>query len=229
MPLPLSLIEAFAQIQASDLVSGTITNTEVQKFVKLLNSAIPSKDRVALYSIYRFNRNKYFADKKRFLLDIKSFHPYEAMILWTDYDDILSFFNLTRKIFLGWDKVKMRYRGHVLSQRNENAKESSMDTQHAPSPEETSMDTQHAPSPEETSMDTQHAPSPEETSMDTQHAPSPEESSMDTQHAHSSEETSMDAPQPIEQIKEETFHQSMDDMDRVFEYMRQKQIRIVSI
>jgi hypothetical protein len=37
------------------------------------------------------------------------------MILWTDYDDILKYFELTDKIFLGWDRFINRYKGYTIS------------------------------------------------------------------------------------------------------------------
>jgi hypothetical protein len=52
-------------------------------------------------------------DQERFLNDIKGLGPYEAMILWTDFKDILTYFNLTGKMFLGWDKKINRYKGFI--------------------------------------------------------------------------------------------------------------------
>lgn len=115
MTLPKQLTQSFDEINASPLIAGSITKKDVQLFVDCINRAIPSPRNPMLYSVYRFNRTKYIADKERFVNDIKGFSPYEAMILWTDFKDILSFFQLENKIFLGWDKANNRYRGFALS------------------------------------------------------------------------------------------------------------------
>lgn len=116
MTLPKQLIESFEEIKASPLVSGDITKENVQTFVDALNRAIPSPMNQMTYTVYRFNRIKYLADKQRFINDVKEFTPYDALILWTDFKDILSFFKLEGKIFLGWDKSNNRYRAYIHSQ-----------------------------------------------------------------------------------------------------------------
>lgn len=116
MSLPSQLIQSFANINSLPLVSGDITRDNVVAFVNLLNNSIPTQLNPIAYSIYRFNRKRYLTDKTRFISEIKDFEPYNAMILWTDFQDILSFFNLDGKIFLGWDKTKNRYRGFVLDE-----------------------------------------------------------------------------------------------------------------
>lgn len=114
--LPKQLLNSYSQIQSCDLVANnSITPNSVKAFVDAINHAIPAPSNPMFYSIYRFNRSKYLADKQRFLADIKSFEPYDAMILWTDFKDILEHFSLTGKIFLGWNKSTSRYRGYVLS------------------------------------------------------------------------------------------------------------------
>ena len=114
MALPKQLIHSFEKIKSSQLVTGTLTAESVQTFADLINRSIPSQTNSISYSIYRFNRTKYIADRARFVNDIKLFQPYDALILWTDYQDILSFFKLDTKIFLGWDKRTNRYRAHIL-------------------------------------------------------------------------------------------------------------------
>lgn len=115
MSLPKQLIDSFSEITQSPIVNGVITKENVQSFVDCLNRAIPSSLNVSMYAVYRFNRSKYLLDKPRFVSEIKEFSPFDAMILWTDFSDILSYFKLTGKIFLGWDKNKNRYRGFILS------------------------------------------------------------------------------------------------------------------
>jgi hypothetical protein len=108
------LIECFEDIKSSKLANGVIRQDAVREFVDILNRAIPSQFNTAIYTIYRFNRSKYLLDKAKFVADIKDFAPYDAMILWTDFSDILAFFGLTNKIFLGWDKKNNHYRAFIL-------------------------------------------------------------------------------------------------------------------
>lgn len=114
MSLPKQLITSFEEIKSSPLTSGHITKENVQFFVDTLNKAIPSSSNPIAHTLYRFNRTKYISDKERFVNDIKDFKPYESMILWLDFKDILSFFKLEGKIFLGWDKSINRYRAFIL-------------------------------------------------------------------------------------------------------------------
>lgn len=114
MSLPKQLITSFEEIKSSPLTSGHITKENVQFFVDTLNKAIPSSSNPIAHTLYRFNRTKYISDKERFVNDIKDFKPYESMILWLDFKDILSFFKLEDKIFLGWDKSTNRYRAFIL-------------------------------------------------------------------------------------------------------------------
>ncbi len=116
MALPSQLIQSFEALKASPLAAGEMSKLNVRYFVEMLNRAIPTSMNPVVYAVYRFNRTKYITDRERFIQDIKDFVPYEAMILWTDFKDILAFFNLAGKIFLGWDKANNRYRGYVLSQ-----------------------------------------------------------------------------------------------------------------
>jgi hypothetical protein len=68
------------------------------------------------YTLYRFKRTKYIAEKEKFIADNTDYQPYEALILWLDFKDILTFFKLDGKIFLGWDKTNNRYRAFILSE-----------------------------------------------------------------------------------------------------------------
>lgn len=115
MSPPKQLTESFAKIKELPLLAGYITRANVAVFVELLNKAIPSSMNPTAHAVYRFNRSKYIADKTRFVNDIKGFETYEAMILWTDFADILAHFGLENKIFLGWDKNNNRYRGYVIT------------------------------------------------------------------------------------------------------------------
>ena len=111
------LIECFEDIKSSSLANGVIRQESIRDFVDILNRAIPSQFNTALYTIYRFNRSKYLLNKAKFVAEIKDFAPYDAMILWTDFSDILAFFGLVGKIFLGWDKKNNHYRGFILQPR----------------------------------------------------------------------------------------------------------------
>lgn len=117
MSLPKQLVECFEKINLLN-IHENLTKENVKTFVELLNRAIPSAMNPVSYAIYRFNRTKYIADKTRFVKEIKDFPPYNSMILWTDFKDILSAFKLEDKIFLGWDKNNNRYRAYLI---NENA------------------------------------------------------------------------------------------------------------
>lgn len=111
MSLPSSLLSSFDELKRTPLVySSLISQSSCRQFASILNRAIPSPRNVQDYSIYRFNRLKYLSDKPRFIGDIKGFSPYEALILWTNYEDILAYFGLSGKIFLGWNKRNHRYR-----------------------------------------------------------------------------------------------------------------------
>ena len=114
MSLPKQLIQSFEDIKSSGLVSGILTESNVQIFTDILNRSIPTAMNPVSYALYKFNRSKYIANKERFVQDIKDFAPYDSMILWTDFKDILSFFNLEGKIFLGWNKNQNRYRSFLL-------------------------------------------------------------------------------------------------------------------
>ena len=116
MSLPKQLIQSFEDIKSLHLVLGELTQANVQLFVDLLNKSIPSPMNPMAYTLYRFNRSKYISNKQKFLDDIKNFAPYDSMILWTDFKDILTFFKLDGKIFLGWDKNNNRYRGFILAE-----------------------------------------------------------------------------------------------------------------
>lgn len=116
MSLPNQLIKSFEAIQTLPLLQGNVSNESVQSFVKELNFAIPSPLNPVSFAIYRFNRTKYLRDKVRFVSEINTFSPYDAMILWTDFKDILQHFGLEGKIFLGWDKINKRYRGFPLAE-----------------------------------------------------------------------------------------------------------------
>jgi hypothetical protein len=115
MSLPKQLIDSFTKIKLLPITEGNVSNDTVCDFVNLLNKSIPSSLNTIAYTIYRFNRTKYILDKKRFINDIKGCTQYESMILWTDYKDILSYFGLENKIFLGWDKVTNQYRAFILN------------------------------------------------------------------------------------------------------------------
>ncbi len=119
MSLPNQLIQSFETIKALPLVQGIVTKESIQAFVSTLNASIPSPLNPVAFSIYRFNRVRYNADKARFVSEIKLFAPYDSMILWTDYKDILVHFGLSNKIFLGWDKINKRYRGYLLDTSSE--------------------------------------------------------------------------------------------------------------
>ncbi len=129
MSLPKQLIESFETIKGSRVIGGDFSRDALREFVETLNNAIPSPYNSNAYTIYRFNRFKYLSNKERFILDIKDFKPYDALILWTDYMHILTYFNLVGKIFLGWDKAKNRYRACPLSNNTQQKQTTQLDVQ----------------------------------------------------------------------------------------------------
>lgn len=120
MTLPNQLLQSFDEIKQCDLVLGFISKTNVHNFVNLLNRAIPSSLNPIAFTIYRFNRSMYLRDKKKFIEYIKDFDKFQAMILWTDFNDILEYFNLVGKIFLGWDKSRNQYRAFIVQSKESN-------------------------------------------------------------------------------------------------------------
>lgn len=118
MSLPKQLTECFDELKLLDL-RNSLTEESVQAFVDILNQSIPSPSSEVHYAIYCFNRTKYLTDPKRFIADIRGFRPYDAMILWTDYKDILVYFGLKGNMFLDWDCETGRYHGHLLQEKVE--------------------------------------------------------------------------------------------------------------
>lgn len=114
MSLPKQLIDSFTEIKKSRAVQNDFSEDALQEFASILNRAIPSPLNSSAYAVYRFNRFKYLANKDRFIADIKDFQPYDSLILWTDFGNILEYFNLKQKFFLGWDKMKNKYRACPL-------------------------------------------------------------------------------------------------------------------
>lgn len=113
MSLPKQLLKSYSTISNCDLVVNNKVNPEsIEEFVVELNKAIPTKTNILAFTIYKFNRNKYLSDKVRFINDIIGFPYYEHMILWCDYNDILKYFKLEDKIFLGWDRYNNCYKAY---------------------------------------------------------------------------------------------------------------------
>ncbi len=108
------------------VVNGKVSEENIKEFVNELNKSIPVKDNVLAFTIYKFNRNKYLANKNKFLDDIIGSQYYENMILWTDYDDILKYFKLENKIFLGWDRYTNRYKAYTPRTQSSNKKNESI-------------------------------------------------------------------------------------------------------
>ena len=119
MSLPKQLIKSFDNILQTELVQlKQCSQKNINEFVIELNKAIPDRSNTHAFMIYKFNRNKYAADKARFIKDITNFEYYRSMILWTDYSDILQYFDLKNKIFLGWDNIKNYYHAHPLNAKS---------------------------------------------------------------------------------------------------------------
>ncbi len=117
MSLPKQLLDSFEAIKSSRVVFGDFSKDALREFVDLLNASIPSPYNASGYVIYRFNRLQYLSDREWFVGHIKDHKPYDALILWTDFSHILAHFGLTGKIFLGWDKIRNKYRACPLTNK----------------------------------------------------------------------------------------------------------------
>lgn len=110
MSIPRQLVKSFDTIRNCKLVATKdATDENLKEFGKAMNSAIPDTTNQISHMIYKFMRGMYLSDKQKFIDHIKSMHHYEAMILWTDYDDILNYFGLNGVVFLGWNKTVNKY------------------------------------------------------------------------------------------------------------------------
>lgn len=110
MSIPRQLVKSFEIIKDCKLVvTKDPTEDNLKEFGKAMNNAIPDQANQISFMIYKFMRGMYLSDKEKFLNHICGMNHYEAMILWTDYDDILQFFELTGTIFLGWNKSVNKY------------------------------------------------------------------------------------------------------------------------
>jgi hypothetical protein len=110
MSIPRQLVKSFDIIRNSNLVVTKEPSDEnLREFGKALNNAIPDDSNQISYMIYKFMRGMYLRNKSKFIQFIMGMQHYESMILWTDYDDILSYFELTGEVFLGWNKSVNKY------------------------------------------------------------------------------------------------------------------------
>lgn len=110
MSIPRQLVKSFDIINNSKLVvTKDPSDDNLKEFGKAINNAIPDDSNQISYMIYKFMRGMYLKDKSKFIQFIAGMQYYEAMILWTDYDDILKYFELTGVIFLGWNKSSNKY------------------------------------------------------------------------------------------------------------------------
>ena len=115
MSIPRQLIKSFEIIRDCKLVvSKDPTEENLKEFGKAMNNSIPDQSNQISFMIYKFMRGMYLNDKKRFLNYILGMPHYESMILWTDYSDILQFFELSGVIFLGWNKSVNKYQAAKL-------------------------------------------------------------------------------------------------------------------
>ena len=110
MSIPRQLVKSCDIIRDSKLVVTKVASDEnLKEFGKAINNAIPDETNQISYMIYKFMRGMYLRNKPKFIQYIMGMQHYEAMILWTDYDDILQYFELTGVVFLGWNKSVNKY------------------------------------------------------------------------------------------------------------------------
>ncbi|GMF53176.1 unnamed protein product [Phytophthora fragariaefolia] len=105
--LPEKLVKTFEAVHKCALVSWVASENSFAEFVSLLNNVFPYETHD--FSMYMFNRENYLANKLRYIEDIKDLKPYDALILWTDPEDILRFFKLENKIKLTFDPSIRRF------------------------------------------------------------------------------------------------------------------------
>lgn len=110
MSIPRQLVKSFDIIRNCKLVvSKDPSEDNLKEFGKAMNNSIPDDSNQISYMIYKFMRGMYLRNKPKFIQYIMNMQHYEAMILWTDYDDILNYFELTGVVFLGWNKSVSKY------------------------------------------------------------------------------------------------------------------------
>lgn len=110
MSIPRQLLKSFDTIRNSQLVLTKDPSDEnIREFGKAINQAIPDSTNHISYMIYKFMRGMYLHDREKFIQYINGMSYYESMILWTDYLDILAYFDLSGVIFLGWNKATNKY------------------------------------------------------------------------------------------------------------------------
>lgn len=110
MSIPRQLVKSFDIINNCKLVvTKDPTEDNLKEFGKAMNNAIPDDSNQISYMIYKFMRGMYLRNKNKFIQFIAGMQHYESMILWTDYDDILNYFELTGVVFLGWNKSSNKY------------------------------------------------------------------------------------------------------------------------
>ena len=121
------MVKSFEIIKDCKLVvSKDPTEDNLKEFGKAMNNAIPDQTNQISFMIYKFMRGMYLSDKEKFLTHICGMNHYEAMILWTDYDDILQFFELTGTIFLGWNKSVNKYQAAKIDLTKKKSAEAPM-------------------------------------------------------------------------------------------------------
>lgn len=110
MSVPRQLVKSFNIIRDCKLVvTKQPTDDNLKEFGKAINNSIPTETNQISYMIYKFIRGMYLKDKQSFLKYIDGMPLYECMVLWTDYDDILKYFDIHNVIFLGWNKTVNKY------------------------------------------------------------------------------------------------------------------------
>jgi hypothetical protein len=136
MSIPRQLVKSFETIRNCKLVVTKVTSDDnLKEFGKAMNNAIPDTTNQISHMIYKFMRGMYLSDKQKFIDHINSMRHYEAMILWADYDDILSYFELSGVVFLGWNKTVNKYQVSKIDLTKKNTT-SQRSTSKSPNPSE---------------------------------------------------------------------------------------------
>lgn len=123
MSIPRQLVKSFDIIRDCKLVVTKVASEEnLKEFGKAINNAIPDDNNLISYMIYKFMRGMYLRNKPKFIRYIMGMQHYESMILWTDYDDILQYFELTGVVFLGWNKSINKYQAAKIDSSKKKTK-----------------------------------------------------------------------------------------------------------
>lgn len=113
MSIPYDLTIAYKTIKSLKLTD--LNNSSLKMFVSVLNTAIPDNTSSMHFSAYMLVRGMFRTNPDAFKSYINNTPDYYPLVLWTDYSNILSHFNIQKDVYLGWDSKKNRYCAHFFT------------------------------------------------------------------------------------------------------------------